>query len=38
MGEKHPNIRNMTMQTVVDDEKRQVSVLNGGLNIFWPHP
>jgi DNA mismatch repair protein MSH6 len=25
MGEKHPNIRNMTMQTVVDDEKRQVS-------------
>lgn len=26
MGEKHPNIRNMTMQTVVDEEKRQVSL------------
>ncbi|EUC65440.1 DNA mismatch repair protein MSH6, partial [Rhizoctonia solani AG-3 Rhs1AP] len=27
MGEKHPNIRNMTMQTVVDDEKRQLVMM-----------
>ncbi|CAE6470269.1 unnamed protein product [Rhizoctonia solani] len=27
MGDKHPNIRNMTMQTVVDDEKRQLVMM-----------
>ncbi|KAG9127694.1 DNA mismatch repair protein msh6 [Ceratobasidium sp. 392] len=27
MGDKHPNIRNMTMETVVDDEKRQLVMM-----------
>jgi DNA mismatch repair protein MSH6 len=27
MGDKHPNIRNMTMETVVDEERRQVSII-----------
>ncbi|KAG8745359.1 DNA mismatch repair protein msh6 [Ceratobasidium sp. 414] len=27
MGDKHPNIRNMTMETVVDEEKRQLVMM-----------